>query len=63
MEFLFQVAARRDSILLSHLTGFAVLLALTVGYLIWFTMYRRRKLRELDLLAEFQRSVNEDDIA
>jgi hypothetical protein len=47
----------------SHLTGFAVLLALTVGYLIGFTIYRRRKLRELELLADFQRSVNEDDIA
>ena len=47
----------------SHLTGFAALLALTVGYLVWFALYRRRKLRELALLAEFQRSVTEDDIA
>ncbi len=47
----------------SHLTGFAVLLALTVGYLVWFTIYRRRKLRELQLLADFQRSVDEDGIA
>jgi len=47
----------------AHLTGFAVLMALTAGYLVWFTTYRRRKLRELELLAEFQRSVDEDDIA
>ena len=47
----------------SHLTGFAVLLALTVGYLVWFTVYRRRKLRELALLADFERSVTDDDIA
>ena len=47
----------------SHLTAFAVLLALTVGYLIWFTVYRRRKLRELERLADFQRSVTDDDIA
>jgi len=47
----------------SHLTGFGVLLVLTVSYLAWFAIYRRRKLRELELLADFQRSVNEDDIA
>jgi hypothetical protein len=47
----------------SHLSGFAVLLALTVGYLVWFTLYRRRKLRELALLADFERSVADDDSA
>ncbi|MBI2679986.1 MAG: hypothetical protein HYX25_03140 [Candidatus Solibacter usitatus] len=47
----------------AHFTGFASLLALTVGYLIWFAVYRRRKLRELTLLADFERSVRDDDIA
>jgi hypothetical protein len=49
--------------LASRLSGFAVLLALTVGYLVWFTLYRRRKLRELALLADFERSVTDDDSA
>jgi hypothetical protein len=47
----------------SHLSGFAVLLVLTVAYLIWFRIYRSRKLRELALLADFERSVMDDDIA
>jgi hypothetical protein len=47
----------------AHLTGFAALLVLTVGYLVWFTIYRRRKLRELAVLADFERSVTDDDIA